>query len=211
MQFTIATGIASLAACTTVLGAAMPEGLSVRASTEGYTEGAMTFQGTIHGVEYSGSGSIQDMYNDFKDAHPDVVANNNITASGHALAERALENKAALNCCGANPGPPLDWYFAENGVIRNEGIPYLQNFHGLCGVGARNCVRVSCSYDSAIRLCNDNYYDIYPNCAYIASYAADLVDRCGYFLTRGWIHVPATCGQEFDTDNYNVIVREERC
>lgn len=113
MQFSIATGIAFLAAYTTVssrlwtldrtvfanlyqvLGAAMPEGLSVRASTEGYTEGVMTFQGTIHGVEYSGSGSIQDMYNDFKDAHPDVVANNNITASGHALAERALENKVS--------------------------------------------------------------------------------------------------------------------
>ncbi|KAH8670332.1 hypothetical protein BGZ60DRAFT_563820 [Tricladium varicosporioides] len=211
MHFTVATSIAFLVACTTVSGVVVPKGLSVRASTESYTKGVMTFQGTIHGVEYSGSGSIQDIYNDFKDAYPDVVASNNITANGHALVERAPDNKSDLNCCGANPGPPLDWGFAENNVIRYEGIPYLQQFHGLCGVGARSCVRVSCSYDSAIHLCNDNYFDIYPNCAYIASYATDLVDRCGYFVTRGWFHVSATCGQEFDTDNYNVIVRGDRC
>lgn len=58
-----------------------------------------------------------------------------------------------------------------------------------------------------------NWYDIYPDCGYIASYAQDLVDDCWF-----WMGPPDTinrrqgvCGQLFDTDSYNVVVTGQWC
>jgi len=47
-----------------------------------------------------------------------------------------------------------------------------------------------------------------PQLNYIASYASDIINRCGVAPPFS----PAlAAGQEFDTDNYNVIVREDGC
>lgn len=110
-----------------------------------------------------------------------------------------------------------------------DGIYYLQHVNALCNVGKRSCVRISCSYDAGIYLCNDvtlscffcpthadweqNWYDIAPSCVYIASYAQDLINSCPSRLWNGKRWYDAVCGQEFDTDNYNVIVHyaDERC
>ncbi|KAF8864871.1 hypothetical protein BDZ45DRAFT_581397, partial [Acephala macrosclerotiorum] len=95
-----------------------------------------------------------------------------------------------------------------------DGIYYLQHVNALCNVGKRSCVRISCSYDAGIYLCNDqNWYDITPSCVYIASYAQDLINSCPSRLWNGKRWYDAVCGQEFDTDNYNVIVHyaDERC
>lgn len=52
-----------------------------------------------------------------------------------------------------------------------------------------------------------NPYHIAPNCAYLGSYAQDLVASCSY-TTYAPID-DQTGGQEFDTDGYNIIVRED--
>jgi hypothetical protein len=41
----------------------------------------------------------------------------------------------------------------------------------------------------------------------MGSYATDLINDCTYNALGG----PFTGGQEFDSDGYNVIVREDQC
>lgn len=52
-----------------------------------------------------------------------------------------------------------------------------------------------------------NDYRIAPALNYLGSYAQDLVDQC----SDNPKHPKESGGQEFDTDNYNVIVRGEYC
>jgi hypothetical protein len=81
------------------------------------------------------------------------------------------------------------------------------------------CARISCSYGAAIWLCNDNTYPIWPSCRYLATYAEDILGTCADMYlapgSKGWglfdqrdLRVN---GQEFDTDNYNVIVGVDAC
>lgn len=127
--------------------------------------------------------------------------------------------KAALLCC-----PLQNWNPAVEETIQDE-IIWLRHLTVRCGVSARSCVRVSCEWDAAIRLCNDvsnfrflllleyanirgqNDYDIQPACDYIASYALDILNAC----THVYNGVFRACGQEFDSDNYNVIVQKLGC
>jgi hypothetical protein len=52
-----------------------------------------------------------------------------------------------------------------------------------------------------------NDYAIHPSCNYLSSYALDIVNSCSW-ASGG---VEYTGGQEFDTDNYNVIVHSTSC
>ncbi|KAH6679576.1 hypothetical protein B0J14DRAFT_558889 [Halenospora varia] len=113
------------------------------------------------------------------------------------LFKRGGFNKAAVNCCGRQGGPRLDWGRADKYAIE-DGIKYLNRVAKTgrkcdVGLGPGNCVRISCSYNSAIYLCNDNNYGMEPNCDYIASYAQNLLNRCWFF--------DGIYGQEFDTEN----------
>ena len=42
-----------------------------------------------------------------------------------------------------------------NDVVIGQGIKYLRNNNLVCGVNPHSCSRVSCSYDSAIWVCNN--------------------------------------------------------
>lgn len=53
-----------------------------------------------------------------------------------------------------------------------------------------------------------NHYTISPNCAYLATYAEDIDSTCGNPDGNGDF---TTCGQLFDYDGYNVIVRHDNC
>ncbi|KAF3479665.1 uncharacterized protein GIQ15_06641 [Arthroderma uncinatum] len=84
----------------------------------------------------------------------------------------------------------------------DAGIRYLNSLPGGCyaPAGPRACIRISCSYGSAIYLCNDNNHSISPSCKYLATFAADIGNACRY--NRRYIN-----GQEFDSDRYNVILK----
>jgi hypothetical protein len=96
-------------------------------------------------------------------------------------------------------------------------IKYLRSLSGRCGVKARSCVRISCSWTDAVWLCNDNDHFIEPSCKYLADYAANIMNACQDVKGQACRH--STCsiggythyvnGQQFDSDNYNVIVSRE--
>ncbi|KAF4458844.1 hypothetical protein FALBO_14406, partial [Fusarium albosuccineum] len=85
-----------------------------------------------------------------------------------------------------------------------EGIQYLQTRLGNapCGLdnGPRVCTRVSCSYDSAIWLCNDNSGPLQVACGQVGDLAQRILFGC-----------PNPQGQFFTNANWNVIIGKEEC
>ncbi|CAG8976805.1 hypothetical protein HYALB_00012511 [Hymenoscyphus albidus] len=62
------------------------------------------------------------------------------------------------------------------------------------------------SREKRSKLCNDNTYAIAPTCSYLATYAEDIMEKCSE-PGDPTIGTPSiSCGQQFDTDNYNVII-----
>ncbi|KAE8362694.1 hypothetical protein BDV27DRAFT_166013 [Aspergillus caelatus] len=92
----------------------------------------------------------------------------------------------------------------------SNGVHYLRFVQGwpTNGPGPGNCGRVSCSYKSAIRWCNDNasakrlggFNDIADGAQYI-------LDKCTRNRWSGWQYGEFASGQAFHKDNWNVIVR----
>ncbi|KUJ23864.1 uncharacterized protein LY89DRAFT_726918 [Mollisia scopiformis] len=184
------------------LAAYLPNGSIPPRSMGDMTISKMTFEGSIGDYKVQLNGSIQEIHAQMKAIYPDFDPDTAI--SNQTLDIRHLGKRSKMQ-------PPLcypvqDWGRAETAPI-NTGIRYLNQVQALCGVGANSCVRVSCSYRAAIYLCNDNDYGITPTCPYIASYAQDIINSCNYHRPGGNTWDWSVCGQEFDTDNYNVIVR----
>ncbi len=87
-----------------------------------------------------------------------------------------------------------------------------------------SCGRISCSYNSAIYFCNDvsnpvlcnpiltldvgNDYYFNPASMYLAIYARSIDQFCKASISGQFA---VTCGQEFDADGYNIIVRSDSC
>ncbi|KAH7323765.1 hypothetical protein BKA65DRAFT_555438 [Rhexocercosporidium sp. MPI-PUGE-AT-0058] len=104
------------------------------------------------------------------------------------------------------PGQP-DWRAAEVRYI-NDGVAYLKKVNALCGVNGHACSRISCSYKSAITLCNVTPNHMSLSCTYMASYIQDILNRCAYSV--GLIRLVG--GQAWDTDGYNVnVMRDTSC
>ncbi|CAG8954069.1 hypothetical protein HYFRA_00009170 [Hymenoscyphus fraxineus] len=115
----------------------------------------------------------------------------------------AKRNKDKLNCCSDIPSQP--WKYTSRLDIE-QGINYLWDYwpKGLATIciQSNTCQRLTCYGSGEIRLCNDNDYQICPNLSYLASYAEDIVRACNYPDNQ------YVCGQYFDTDGYNVIVKQ---
>ncbi|RDL38352.1 uncharacterized protein BP5553_02692 [Venustampulla echinocandica] len=163
------------------------------------------YNGILGGHNVQLNGTIQDIYAQMKELHPDFELEHAIQSRAEAsnLTTHDIANTFDYYCC---PVPGHKWQWALGPHIL-DGIKYLKGID-ICDVGASSCVRIGCSWNSAIYLCNDNRFKITPMCNYIASYAKDLIDKCSEYPP---VHTFLTCGQEFDTDGYNVIVREDRC
>ncbi|KAK3988489.1 hypothetical protein QBC44DRAFT_370938 [Cladorrhinum sp. PSN332] len=99
-------------------------------------------------------------------------------------------------------------YPARQNRIR-EGISYLRGLSGQAsrGPGPRNCVRVSCSYNSAIWYCNDNSFTKEMPWFHIANAAQVLVDQCSWEAHFG----TGTAGERWHDDRWFAIVGEEGC
>ncbi|KAF8856031.1 hypothetical protein BDZ45DRAFT_804530 [Acephala macrosclerotiorum] len=191
----------------------VPKGLSVRTGpSTPYPLGVMTFTGELGGHQVQLNGSVQEIHAQMKAKYPDFDADALVRArklaardGGSDVTLAARNKELPGNCCPC-PGNE-QWAWADAGRIQ-EGVDYLNNFNGLCNVGATSCVRISCSWNSGIYLCNDADHAIAPSCVYIASYATDLINHCVIYNPIGQGYV---CGQEFDTDRYNVIVHDDSC
>ncbi|PVH88222.1 hypothetical protein DL98DRAFT_508926 [Cadophora sp. DSE1049] len=164
----------------------------------------MFFNGTINGEQVTGHGSIEQIFAQQAAKNPNFVIPEPIAADKSELVPRYKTN---TNCI---PVPHQNWKGTSPSFIR-DGIKYLNGVTNFCTVWAKSCSRVSCSYDSAIIVCNDSFVHHHHSCKYIASYAQDILDKCSVYTRedKTW----RVGGQEWDTDRYNVIVRyeESRC
>ncbi|OXV08993.1 hypothetical protein Egran_03244 [Elaphomyces granulatus] len=75
------------------------------------------------------------------------------------------------------------------------------------GGGPKTCVKVACSRDSSIFLCNDNSKPLSVLCIRVADYAQMIVHSCHKPSKAG----TQVIGQAFDTDNFNVYVDGTGC
>lgn len=106
-----------------------------------------------------------------------------------SAAELQKRSKLGVNCIS-------NYGYARAGDVQ-RGIDNIRGWGNIpIYVGGHSCARLSCIDKSGITLCNDNDGHIAPLSDYISSYAWDIVNACGR----------QTGGQEFDSDNYNVIV-----
>lgn len=78
-----------------------------------------------------------------------------------------------------------------------------------CKAKKQSCSRVSCSYNSAIFLCNENDFSIAPECKLVADYAFKVIQDCKYPLPPKGLYVN---GQHFnESGSWNVVVRHDKC
>ncbi|KAI0105917.1 hypothetical protein F4814DRAFT_452297 [Daldinia grandis] len=94
-----------------------------------------------------------------------------------------------------------------------SGYDFLKNIHTDCKIdaGPKKCAMLYCMLGTSIWMCNDNSTPISRDCGYIATYVLDIIgtENCqsrGSMGPTTW-----TQGQEFDTDNFNVIVGGGGC
>ncbi|KAK0117755.1 hypothetical protein ONS95_012081 [Cadophora gregata] len=121
------------------------------------------------------------------------------------IAAREDQTKSDLACLPV-PGQSA-WRAVETRYIR-DGIAHLQRVTNPCWVEGHACSRISCSYKSAITLCNVTPQRKGLSCAYMASYAQDILKRCTYEV--GLMRLVG--GQAWDTDGYNVnVYRDTSC
>ncbi|KAF5627024.1 amidase signature domain protein [Fusarium sp. NRRL 52700] len=86
--------------------------------------------------------------------------------------------------------------------------------------GLSTCTNIACATGNAIILCNDNGHAISPRCSYLTDYIDHIIRVCSWTVNSP----PCTvrpCGpswsvgmvreQQFDSDNYNVIVAKGIC
>ncbi|PHH59412.1 hypothetical protein CDD81_3222 [Ophiocordyceps australis] len=109
------------------------------------------------------------------------------------------------------------WKDAHGWAVR-KGIKYLRRVKGspVNGPGPGNCGRVSCSDESAIWWCNDNSdAKTLPTFGKIAQGAEYIVQKCEIWGQVTWL--PSfgcqwcVGGQVFHKDNWNVIVKKDKC
>ncbi|KAI6088723.1 hypothetical protein F4821DRAFT_257562 [Hypoxylon rubiginosum] len=101
---------------------------------------------------------------------------------------------------------PQFYYAVRDKVI--DGIDYLRGKTGQCHMdaGPYVCSRISCSYDSAIFWCNDNDTPLTIDCGLWSEYAQNILDECQ--TDDASEHIK---GQQFNVDNWNIIVGYSKC
>ncbi|KAI4861336.1 hypothetical protein F4820DRAFT_452028 [Hypoxylon rubiginosum] len=167
----------------------------------GYTLGNITWKGNVtnDGPEVSFTGpSFRDIEAQIFQMNPSFTWPEQNTTGLSDFPEKSLGH---LTCDLAN------FYWAKKFRI-DDGINYLKGKTGRCYIeaGPKVCSRISCSFHSAIFWCNDNDTPLWIDCGLWSQYAQNIVDACT-------IDDPSqeVKGQQFDTDNWNIIVGYSEC
>ncbi|KAH7407727.1 hypothetical protein BKA64DRAFT_706136 [Cadophora sp. MPI-SDFR-AT-0126] len=176
---------------------------------EGYVLGQLHITGEINGVTINHTGSVQEVF-----AQLDAEDNNfkladlaDIQRRTPAIDSQQFEKRYAtdLHCL---PVPGQNWHGADSVAI-SEGIAFLREGWKTCNVGPHSCVRVSCSWDAAISVCNNQDKEIRPSCDLIANFAKTMSDKC--LVHRGPFQHNVIGGQYWDIENWNVNIYNARC
>ncbi|PGH27625.1 hypothetical protein AJ80_00638 [Polytolypa hystricis UAMH7299] len=152
------------------------------------------------------TGTVQQVYAQLLDMNPQYEAQfgtieHNATAVEDEDEDVTTRSKREHTICNPFPRAPCNRI--------NEGISYLTRVNGrpTNGPGPGNCGRVSCSWSSAIWWCNDNRRThTLSSFRDIANAAKVAVKDCRN-LDKGC----QVSGQRFLDDNWNVIVRGQKC
>ncbi|RAL15910.1 uncharacterized protein BO97DRAFT_421158 [Aspergillus homomorphus CBS 101889] len=173
----------------------------------GLTVVPMTYGGIIteDGEKVELLGTIEDVHQQIKRLNPGYNSSQFLESRSreadvemHRVVQKRNKNKLLCNIEGDHSDTAIHPWIIK-------GIQYLLALDGVCKVGAGpcTCARISCSYDSAIYLCNDNAWAIQPEGSYLATYAEHIMIQCfdGQYINE----------KEFDSDNYNVVVAGDLC
>ncbi|CAG7557798.1 unnamed protein product [Fusarium equiseti] len=213
----VATSLILNCAAVTVAATALPDGIQLAAAPiEGYEIVPMQWKGVIKEGEapVSLNGTIESVIAQIKELNPEFELIEEEKEASSALEAR---NPTHIICNVGGNGGNVDVKAA------NREQRYLRSLgDSVCGVngGPGTCARVSCSNGDAIWLCNDNRHYIQPRCSYLADYVDRIIAKCSERIkSPPCVYKPCAPswsadfvrGQQFDSDNYNVIVGRSNC
>ncbi|KAH7360789.1 hypothetical protein BKA65DRAFT_547502 [Rhexocercosporidium sp. MPI-PUGE-AT-0058] len=174
---------------------------------EGYKFGHLHITGDINGVAINHTGTVQEVFaqldaesNSFKLS--DLADIQSRSGIADELDKRELTD---VNCW---PVKGQNWNEADGPAVI-DGINYLRRGNKMCNIGAQSCGRVSCSWDAAIYLCNNNPHPISPSCRTVGDFANKLNNKCRWQYYLYQHHQVG--GQAWDNDNWNVFIRKDDC
>ncbi|KAG4431436.1 hypothetical protein IFR05_013086 [Cadophora sp. M221] len=195
----------------------------------GYKLGKMGFNGNIAGHEISYNGTIEEILAFAETRYPGITkslaARDDVPLDTTALDS---PNLVTRNTEGWYYGGPQDgkghrycgndcplcpeWSYAFNYRIQ-EGISYLNKVKGTCNTDGHHCVRISCSWHSAIHLCNDMNEHVELPCNWVSTFANDIVTdpRCQDPENARWDHDMSNGQQWAGNRAYNVFVAWANC
>ncbi|KAI0099224.1 hypothetical protein GGR51DRAFT_565041 [Nemania sp. FL0031] len=92
----------------------------------------------------------------------------------------------------------------------DQGVDYLNHLpdSSICGNAPKTCGRISCSWNSAIWLCNDSTSGNNPHkCNMFGQYAAEIVKECAIYDSN-----PRVSGRNYDDQLIlSVVVKKASC
>ncbi|PVH83075.1 hypothetical protein DL98DRAFT_569920 [Cadophora sp. DSE1049] len=175
---------------------------------EGFEYVPLRISGSIGDVHLNHTGTIEEILAKVADENPGFKIEDVLTSAGPAVDTLNTLDKRTKSDLACYPfsGQPT-WKPVEARYIR-DGISYLQKVTALCWVEGHKCSRISCSYKSAISLCNVTPVRKGLSCSYMASYAQDILNKCTYEV--GIMRFVG--GQAWDTQGYNInVYRDTSC
>ncbi|KAH7346430.1 hypothetical protein BKA65DRAFT_551336 [Rhexocercosporidium sp. MPI-PUGE-AT-0058] len=190
----------------TVVGSPADNSVFKTSPFEGYAIEPLEYSGTFNGVQVNMTGTAEQIFKELSAKDPDFDSQEPRSIETE-LVTRAKKIPKTWQECLPIPGKP-DLNEADTEAI-SHGIGYLRKIGGTCGVGVRTCARVSCSWNSAIFLCNDNPNHLDVSSNQIADYTQDLVNACDKYVSRWRGH--AFGGRIFDNGGWQVVVLREQC
>ncbi|KAJ4313268.1 hypothetical protein N0V84_009496 [Fusarium piperis] len=176
---------------------AIPETVKVLpAPIEGYDIVPLKWTGKLdnRGEDVTLEGTVEEITSKVKKTNPDF---------GLEIRPEKRAEFGKVNCGWGGSGK-------ASGLAIGDGIKYLNGFgDGYCGLddGPYKCARISCSYNSAIWLCNDNDTPLRVRCGDLEPFIRKIVDDC---YTWGFGE-PMVQGQIFTNENWNVILGKDKC
>ncbi|CAG8960728.1 hypothetical protein HYFRA_00002264 [Hymenoscyphus fraxineus] len=187
-----------------VAGPPFAEGLTVRDGADDLPYPLVPAQWTVNldGKNHTFNGTVQSVHAQLNALRPDWRS---IVAADTAPLKLKPRNKSGIICCDHT-----NWHWPYAAVYNIlEAYDELDSLGATpCGVQARSCVQIACWGNDGVVLCNDNWYYIQPHARYLSSYILDIRNVCTQH-PPGADYFGTMCGQEFDTDNYNIIVKSQ--
>ncbi|KAH6722596.1 hypothetical protein BKA61DRAFT_667327 [Leptodontidium sp. MPI-SDFR-AT-0119] len=172
---------------------------------EGYSVSELRMIGTYgDNITINHTGTVEQIFAQLAAEHAHVDFSDTATVGIAGDSDISKRAHSDVNCI---PVQGQNWYPARIGPIES-GIDYLNKVKAQCVVGPHSCVRISCSYNGGIHLCNNNDYLLSRGCGDIATYASAILDKCTYYK---FLSSHGTGGQAWDTENFNICIYNERC